>query len=380
MSLQSLPAPRFVRRTSLRPNEYRKNFRQLDEEVIAAVTSAAADRVTPLMGKIYLRLVSAPAEFWEREGVLYFGAGESKGRTVKASKVLYEVLGVASATAHKALAWMHEQGIIGYFAGKNGAGIRIFLNRAASSIGVREGTGGKKILPFARGSNEVPHGSTAEPAFKDSFADPETLDSDDPRAPENGAAERKRVGKEMSAPDADVPSMRPAYVQTDAPDSIDRGNARRRDDELVERLAKEIIPHVKAAAASEHERTREWFVSHALPKAIRVSQRTSYDILRAHGLVAKSREQGRNRAGVTEPDAGINLPPETPPRSLSDADAMELAHCCIALLEVHGQSIEQTLVELSSTAGGSLLPEDVPKVRALAETLRRGEPQGTEPE
>src|ERR671927_187643 len=109
MSLQPFPAPRFVRRTTLRPHEYRKNFRQLDEEVIAAVTSAAADRVTPLMGKIYLRLVSAPTEFWEREGVLYFGAGESEGQMVKASKMLYGVLGVASATAHKALAWMHEQ-------------------------------------------------------------------------------------------------------------------------------------------------------------------------------------------------------------------------------------------------------------------------------
>ena len=108
--------------------------------------------MTPLMSKIYLRLVSAPAEFWEREGVLYFSAGERGRRPVKASKVLYGLLGVASATAHKALGWMHEQGIVGYFAGKNGVGIRIFLNRAAGSIGVRTVAAGKKILPFARGS------------------------------------------------------------------------------------------------------------------------------------------------------------------------------------------------------------------------------------
>src|SRR3712207_1459948 len=148
MAATALSTQRFVRRTQLGPNEYRKNFRQLDEDVIAAVTSREADEVTPLMSKIYLRLVSAPAEFWESEGVLYFAARDREGRPLKASKVLYEVLGVASATAHKALGWMHEQGIIGYFAGKNGAGIRVFINRAAGSIGVR--AAGKKILPFGR--------------------------------------------------------------------------------------------------------------------------------------------------------------------------------------------------------------------------------------
>src|SRR4051812_49520737 len=80
--------PRFVRRTTLGANEYRRNFHQVDRDIIAAVTSEEADGVTPLMSKIYLRLVSAPPEFWEREGVLYFTAGEEGGRPVKASKVL----------------------------------------------------------------------------------------------------------------------------------------------------------------------------------------------------------------------------------------------------------------------------------------------------
>src|SRR5918993_4658072 len=160
MSAQAATTPRFVRRTALRADEYRRNFRQIDADVISAVTSHGADRVTPLMSKIYLRLVSAPAEFWEREGVLYFAAGEKDGRPVKASKVLYEVLGVASATAHKALAWMHEQGIIGYFAGKNGAGIRVFLNRAAGSIGIRKLPAGKKNFPFPPGPNGGVGGSS----------------------------------------------------------------------------------------------------------------------------------------------------------------------------------------------------------------------------
>src|SRR3954462_9508110 len=110
MSATALAPQRFVRRTTLGANEYRKNFHQIDRDAIAAVTSAEADRVTPLMSKIYLRLVSAPAEFWERQGLLHFAPKEGDdGRLVKSSKVLYEVLGVASATAHKALSWMHEQ-------------------------------------------------------------------------------------------------------------------------------------------------------------------------------------------------------------------------------------------------------------------------------
>jgi hypothetical protein len=163
----SLHAPRFVRRTQLLPNEYRKNFRQLDDEVIAAVTSSEADRVTPLMSKIYLRMVSAPAAYFERDGVLRFAGDERDGRHVTAWAALCELLGVASATANKALKWLHAQGIIGYFAGKNGVGIRIFLNRAAASIGSRTE---KKILPFIPTSQLAARASADEAAFKDSFA------------------------------------------------------------------------------------------------------------------------------------------------------------------------------------------------------------------
>jgi hypothetical protein len=374
MSLPAIEGHRFIRKTQLAPNEYRKNFRQIDQEIITAVTSAEADRVTPLMSKIYLRLVAAPTEFWEREGVLYFAPRDTDGHPVKASKVLYEVLGVASATAHKALQWLHEQGIIGYFAGKNGAGIRIFLNRAASSIGVREGTASKKILPFARGSNDATHGSTAEPAFKDSFADLETLDSDlDPRAPENGAAEiRTVVDRETADPATDAPSLSTADVQTDRHGRTDRSAARRISaDELAGRLASEIVPHVKAAAAHEHERTREWFIAHALPKAIRISQRSAYDVLRAHGLVTEPGVQRRSRAKVNGQEVDNSVPTKAAPRPLSDDDITELSSGCVALLEVQGRSIEHTLAELSVTAGGFLLPEDAPKVRAMAESLLR---------
>lgn len=359
-------SPRFVRRTQLTANEYRRNFRQLDEDAISAVTSGEADRVTPLMSKIYLRLVSAPAGFWEREGVLYFAAGEQDSQPVKASKVLYEVLGVASATAHKALRWMHEQGIIGYFAGKNGAGIRIFINRAVGSIGVRDAAAGKKILPFARGSNGAGRGSAVEPAFNDSFADPEVLDTDfDPRAPKDGA-EQTEVVKKYTDPhpaslrpvtrDVGVEVTPPATLRVEVPVS-----------EIVSRLSRELEPALQSAArqaaAREHERTREWLESRGLPKAARVAQREAYNVLRRYGVVKDTAQS----SPPAEVGRGNYVPEGHQP--LSEGEVEELAQACIAMLEIKGQSIELTLSEMSTEAGGFLLPSDAPRVRAKAEAF-----------
>lgn len=371
--------PRFVRRTTLGSNEYRRNFHQIDRDVIAVVTSEEADRVTPLMSKIYLRLVSAPAGFWEREGVLYFAAGDEGGRPIKASKVLYGLLGVASATAHKALRWMHGQGIIGYFAGKNGAGIRIFLNRATESIGVRTAAAGKKILPFGRGSNDGGHGSTDEPAFNDSYAVSEVLETDrNPRAPKSGA-ETKPVVKAFSAPDQPQQFASPT---PEGKDERESGEGARTYGgapmaEIVGRLRAELEPCVKEAASRaaaqtasrEMERTREWFETKALPKAVRVAQRETYNLLRKYGKPAgdggrgsANLEVGRHAGGHTAVTA----------RALTSEEIRETAEVCVALLETQGKSIEVTLSEISSEGGGWLLPEDAPRVRELAEVMSRG--------
>src|SRR3954468_22598022 len=114
---------RFVRRTRLTALEYHRNFHKIDEDVIKTVTSTDADKITLLMSKIYLRMVNAPSHYWERENVLRFESELREGKQLKAWSLMCELMGVASATASKALAWMHEQGIIGYFAGKNGVGI-----------------------------------------------------------------------------------------------------------------------------------------------------------------------------------------------------------------------------------------------------------------
>lgn len=367
MAATIMESPRFVRRTRLGPNEYRRNFHQIDHDVLGAVTSAEADQVTPLMSKIYLRLVSAPPEFWEREGVLYFSAGEDGGQPVKASKVLYGLLGVASATAHKALGWMHEQGIVGYFAGKNGAGIRIFLNRAVGSIGVRPASAGKKILPFDRGSNEGPRGSTGEPAFNDSYAVLEVSETDrNPRAPKNGAEKSKVVKKYADPWPTSHPTAPPDIGEPEDNPTGPVFEVQIPVDEIVSRLSCELEPTLRAvaerAAAREHERTREWLESRGLPKAARVAQREAYNILRKCGVVTDTL-----RASNTEVGRGGDAPPK--PRPLAEDEVEELAQACVAMLEVKGQSVEITLSEMSAEAGGFLLPTDAPRIRARLEAI-----------
>jgi hypothetical protein len=355
--------PRFVRRTTLGANEYRRNFHQVDRDVIAAVTSREADSVTPLMSKIYLRLVNAPAPYWEREGVLRFEAELRDEAHVKGWDALCEVIGVASATASKALRWMHEQGIVGYFAGKNGVGIRVFLNRAASSIGTR--AAGKKILEFTRASSVESRASRDEAAFSDSYADLEVSDTDrNPRAPKNGA---EQSGVVKIAPDPTYSRCAPQGVvleNVSSPQPAIRVEVP--VEEIVSRLRHELEPSLQSAArraaAQEHERTREWLESRGLPKAARVAQREAYNVLRKYGVI-------RDAAPSTHADVGSGHPAQEQRQPLSDDEVEELAQACLAMLEVKGQSVELTLSDMSAEAGGFLLPSDAARVRARAQAL-----------
>ncbi|MGB7923977.1 MAG: hypothetical protein WCF57_12090 [Pyrinomonadaceae bacterium] len=370
MTMQALEAPRFIRKTQLAPSEYRKNFHQLDHDILLAITSPEADKITPLMSKIYLRLTTAPADYWEREGVLRFEAQWREGKRHKAWSVLCEVLGVASATASKALIWMHEVGVIGYFSGKNGVGIRIFLNRAANSIGARAAQRSKKILPFSPASSFNSPASPDEAAFNDSFAVLEISDPDfNPHAPKIGA-DKIRVDKISSEHDAatcaNSERMNPSV--RDETEAL-RANATSTVsvDEIVRRLKAELEPSLQTvarqAAQREHERTREWLETRGLPKAARVAQREAYNVLRSHGVVSASKDHAR-----TELEVGRSH--HTPEAKLISAEEVkDLAEMCIAMLETHGQGIDMTLSEISAEAGGFLLAEDAPRVRALAESM-----------
>jgi hypothetical protein len=366
MTLQAVQAPRFVRRTQLGPNEYRKNFRQIDSDIIEAVTSPEADRVTPLMSKVYLRLVHAPARYWERDGVLRFESEPRDQGNVTAWEVLCDAVGVASATARKALLWMHGQGIIGYFAGKNGVGIRIFLNRAASSIGNR---GGQKILEFPHASSGEARTSAGEAAFSDSFADSEVSDIDvNPRALKSGAGQTKVVKNAHDPPPSYPTNLPQSVVFENGPPSRAALRVEVPVEEIVSRLRHELEPTLRSAArhaaAEEHERTREWLENRGLPKAARVAQQEAYNVLRRYGLISESPHPARSQAEVGR---SSYAPPM--PHRLSAEEVTELAQACVAMLETQGQSIEVTLSEMSSEAGGFLLPEDAVRVREKANSL-----------
>jgi hypothetical protein len=358
-------APAYVRRTTLGDNEYHNNFRKVDCETISRLTSEEATRITSQMCKVYLSLLNAPTGCWEREGVLRFVGEEKDGGWVTAWEQLVSLVGVASATARKALLWMHEEGIIGYFAGKNGVGIRVFVNRATSSIGTR--AAGKKILEFTRASSVEPPASSGEAAFSDSFADSEVLEKDlNPRAPKSGAEQPQVV---QTVPDQTLnplthPSQHIDYerkLSARAPIQIEVPV-----EEIVSRLKSELKPSLQAAAkraaAQEHERTREWLENRGLPKAARVAQREAYNVLRKYRAIKEAAKPAYPVIGSHELAARENC-------LLSEGELQELAQACVAMFEVQGRPTEVTLSEMSVFAGGFLLPADIPRVRAMVEAI-----------
>jgi hypothetical protein len=358
-------APRFVRRTQLGSQEYRTNFRQLDCEVISALISEEATKVTSQMSKIYLCLINAPVELWERDGVLRFTGCEKEGKWQTAWEQLVELTGVASATARKAIVWMSKQAIIGYYAGKNGVGIRIFINRAASSI-ARKPEAGQKILRLVQASSGAPRISPNEAALNDSFAVLETLETDiNSRAPKNGA-DTTTVDKIISDPTRQtsanqLSSARPCNTMSQIPAALAL-------DEIVTRLKAELEPAMQTAArnaaAREHERTREWLEHRGLPKAARVAQNEAYNVLRKYGVINESARSSRTHAEVGR---SVYVPPE--PHPLTDNEIADLAEACVAMFETKGQCIDLTLSEMSIEAGGYLLPEDAGRVRDKANAL-----------
>lgn len=365
MTASSAAAERFVRRTQLGRDEYRKNFRQLDGDVIAAVTSPEADAVTPLMSKVYLRLANASEEYREREGVLRFSGGDTDGRWVTAWEQLVRLTGVASATARKALRWMHEQGVVGYFAGKNGVGIRIFLNRASSSIGRRPAPD-QKNLRLVRASPNASRASAGDTPFRDSFAGSEGLDTDENfRAPKDGA-DRGQVYISLPAPAARIRAVSDGEGAT-RPTTPQAPNAFTLED-VMTRLKAELEPALRAAArqaaAHEHERTREWLERRGLPKAARVAQHEAYNVLRKHGVLGEPTRGGHPHADVGRGDFA-----PTGPHPLTHEEIVDLAGACVALLETKGQSVELTLSGVSAEGGGFLLPADAVRVRERVNSL-----------
>jgi len=369
----AVTSPKFLRQTTLRGTETNTNFKMLDDDVAETITSAEADEVTPLMSKVYTRLLLTPAGMRESVRVLRFAGEERDGKWVTAWEQLRRHLRVSSETARKALRWMHEQGIIGYYAGKNGVGIRIFLNRAANSVAPKREVRAEKILPFARTSDCRPRTSPDDTPFKDSFAVSDVLDKDlNPLAPKNGAADRHLANASSEEPAQPAPN--PSTFRLPDEETFARigRHSEISPDQIVQTLRNELEPMLRQiarrAAADEHERTREWLERSGLPKAARVAQRETYDVLRRNGVI-------KDASLKTPGEASSKSYVRPEPRPLSESELVELAEVCAALFEAKGQPVEETLRGMSVEAGGMLLPEDAPrvlsKVEALLDSCRR---------
>jgi hypothetical protein len=343
IALQPQPAPRFVRRTQLAPTEYRRNFHQIDHDVATAISSDEADRVTPLMSKIYMRLVSAPRSYLERDGVLRFEEeSAADGTRLTAWVALCKLLGVSSATANKALRWLHDQAIIGYDARKNGAGIRIFLNRASSSIGQRPpSTARQKFFPTSPTSFGDSRTSSNEVPFNDTFGVLDIQDNCSTRAPKNGAHD-------------DVQRTFP-FLNL-----------------VVTRIQQEIGDGIRSAAnqaaQAEHERTRVWLERYGIPKAARVAQNETFKLL---GKKPRDTIGRRARASAHDPPLeDSSRPSGNESVRLSEEDVRELAEISLNMLELHRQDIRTTLAQLLGEQGSA--SEDADRVFRLAST-RLGE-------
>jgi hypothetical protein len=323
------------------------------------------------MSKIYLRLVKAPAMYWEHEGVLRFESQIREGKRLKAWSVLCGLLNVSSATANKALTWMHEQKIIGYFSGKNGVGLRIFLNRAAASIGIRQAFDSKKNLTFSPVSSAERRASNNETAFKETHGNLEIQDIDNSRAPKDGA----NIDITCKEPGLTIESNEPLQIPAARVEEENRLMVRASSQsafvgEVVRQVRAALEPSLRAAAiqaaAREHERTREWLEKRGLPKAARVAQREAYNLLKHHGAIKNSSDRTRSELMV-----GSHSGSKSGPKLLSKKDFEEAAEICLSMLEAHGQAIDITLAEISTGAGGFLLAEDASRVREIANSMAR---------
>jgi hypothetical protein len=63
---------------------------------------------------------------------------------------------------------------------------------------------------------------------------------------------------------------------------------------LIKRITEELRPEIRETIKRETDNTRAWFLNHGLPKATRVAQRETYDLLRAHGVIAKKSSNDGN--------------------------------------------------------------------------------------
>lgn len=368
---------RFVRRTTLTAAERRMNFHQIDHDVVATVCSDEAAKVTDKMSKIYLRLVSAPRHFWQSEGVLCFEGEGREDEWHTGYEQLIELLGVSSATAAKALAWMSEQGVIGYSSPKNGHATRIWLNRAASSISTSQQRKDNLRLVGATVKSAEANsffGAPAlknEPAFKEVFiqdtfeinlypgAPEHAPDTTSPPQPERPTivesrpvpthvpsnplpplSEGTRIAQQIEQLAADVEKLQLAIAQPPSAGSI------------LAAVSAAVRAEINDQLEHQFNLTRSWLRDKALPQVSRISQGETFKLLRAAGLVkSKAEEKAAAYVGASTPrPASYQGGDSDSPKAAND-DLLAAAEAVWLIADLQKLDLETCLREVIAEKG-----------------------------
>jgi hypothetical protein len=99
----------------------------MSRDIAELITSQEAEQVTEAMSRIYLRLVRAPAEWWESNETMRVRGDHGEEVATTAWAELVNHLDVSPEEAQKALAWMQEKEIITYREQQSGREIEITL-------------------------------------------------------------------------------------------------------------------------------------------------------------------------------------------------------------------------------------------------------------
>jgi hypothetical protein len=100
---------------------------EVSQDIIELISSEEADHVTPLMTKIYYRLLIAPSEWWESNEALRVRGSTREAVATTAMTELVNWLRVTPEEAQKALQWMQEKEIIIYLKHQGGREIEISM-------------------------------------------------------------------------------------------------------------------------------------------------------------------------------------------------------------------------------------------------------------
>jgi len=369
---------RVVRRTFLHANEKRTNFTAIDNDILQAVSSDEAAVVTDKMSKIYLRLIGLHREspYYQSSGVLCFPGEERAGNWVTGFDQLVAHLGVAPATARKALEWMKGKGIIGYVCPK-GFPTRIWLNHAVSSIAARDNAPERKLQLIQGGlakteSTFFHPETTVVPTFKELMNHEENHEFTNPRTreitPSDSPCDKAPIATSEHFPTLPVDNTGSAVNATlhHFPSNVlmDRGIsgeisiATSRDVKKIEEQISalqtrfsNILPACAAAVRAEIDdqlefqfrKLRQYWQEKAVPQAARVAQQEAYKILNQAG---KNKPQ---QAKSSELYVGSYQPPVASPDTATQAAeltrevALEMAAFIWAENSKKAEPIEDTL-------------------------------------